>query len=86
MPIILDDLTETDEPEYWEKILLASKVYRSSIPNYEQIKQLIEDCDTYRLYAAIEYYLEVNPQNYHHIPNPSQTDINKHLKLLKNKK
>ena len=74
---------EDEEPTSWEKVMLIQLLNRATVPDYEGLRELINECPNYKFYQAIQFYLEANRQSYHHIPNPSPGDINYHLKHLK---
>lgn len=69
-------------PDYYEKKLLKSLVYTSDLSGLEQqqVLQAIDNLQTYKKYQYIEDQLSVRQLSIDQIQNPSQKDINLHLK------
>jgi hypothetical protein len=79
------DATNThdkDAPTKQEKDLLERLVFSSNLEEYEINKALIaiRECPDYETYQKIQHRLENRQITIDQIPNPSQKDINKHLK------
>lgn len=75
---------DTEKPDEYEKALLTSMVpnTRLSDDQKESIIDLINSCESYVLYDNIRHRLEDAQLSIDEIPNPSQTDITKHLKNM----
>jgi hypothetical protein len=79
------DATNThgkDTPTKEEKDMLERLVFSSNLEEYEVDKALIaiRECRDYETYQKIQHRLENRQITIDQIPNPSQKDINKHLK------
>ncbi len=72
----------SDVPDEGERQLLRNLVYSSDLNSEEreQAMTAIDLCTTYKTYEKIQHRLEVRQKDISQIPNPSQGDINKHLK------
>lgn len=77
-----DNLDITDVPDESERKLLRQLVYNSDLDEDEQLKafEAIETCSNYERYDQIKIKLESRAKDISQIENPSQSDINKHLK------
>ncbi len=69
-------------PDEGERRLLRNMVYNTDLnpDEKEGILAAIDLCPDYATYREIEFELENRQQSIDQIPNPSQKDINKHLK------
>lgn len=69
-------------PEESEKQILRQLVYGSDLTSEEREAAFaaIDLCPDYKTYQNIQNRLEVRQQGIDQIPNPSQKDINNHLK------
>lgn len=67
-----------------EKKLLKDLVYESTLRGEERELMLdeIENCKDYETYQRLQYELEAIQTPYDHIPNPSATDLKKHVKKI----
>lgn len=82
------DSTNTHEdkklagPEESERAILRQLVYSSTLMNEEREKALaaIDMCPDYQTYQKLQYRLESLQMGVDQIPNPSQKDINSHLR------
>ena len=79
------DATNTHDkatPTIEEKEMLERLVYSSNLEEYEVDKAIIaiRECRDYETYQKIQHRLENRQITIDQIPNPSQKDINKHLK------
>lgn len=72
----------SDIPDEGERQLLRQLVFSSNLNDdeKEQAMTAIELCNDYKRYQAIQNRLEARQTPIEEIVNPSQTDINKHLK------
>lgn len=72
----------SDIPDEGERKLLRDLVYSSNLDDEEkeQAMTAIELCNDYKRYQAIQIRLQARQKDISEIPNPSKTDINKHLK------
>ena len=73
-------------PDKGEKDLLRKLVYNSTFDEADRMKYLeaIDMCDNYNTYQKIQHKLEDRQIPFDQIPNPSQTDITKHVKTIVN--
>ena len=71
-----------DVPDKAEKELLRNLVFGSDLSDDEKFKafESIDKCGNYETYAKIQHRLEERQLPIDQIPNPSQSDIKKHLK------
>lgn len=76
------DYEREDVPGEGDKAVLRKLVGSSTLDEEKKTEAYatIEGCTTYPLYQKIQYRLESLQQGYNDVPNPSQKDINKHLK------
>lgn len=76
--------TFEDVPEKGEKALLLDMVYTSTLNEDDRsvAMQRIHNCMSYKEYDMIKHRLEALQQDIDHVPNPSQKDINKHIKKV----
>lgn len=74
--------TMDDVPTQEERNLLIKLAYNSTLEELDLDKALeaINTCNNYKLYEKIQHRLESIQKPIDAIVNPSQTDINKHLK------
>lgn len=72
----------SDVPDEGERQLLRELVYTSDLTTEEKEEAMsrIDLCGNFKSYDKIKYRLEARQQSIDTIPNPSQKDINKHLK------
>jgi hypothetical protein len=72
----------SDVPDKAEKELLRKLVYGSDLNEDERMQafEAIDTCVNYTVYQKIQHRLEERQMPIDSIPNPNQTDINKHLK------
>ncbi len=72
----------SDVPDEGERQLLRQLVYTSDLDAEEKEAAMtaIDLCTNYKTYEKIHNRLEVRQQNINEVVNPSQKDINKHLK------
>lgn len=82
MPIIAR--IETDQPTELEKRLLMSLVFTTTLEEDEREDMInrINNCTDYKDFEQLQYKLEDRQQSIHDIPNPSQRDINNHLRKI----
>lgn len=86
----IDDTQDSDStnthgkdcPTAEEKVLLGKLVYKTNMDTKEREHafELIDSCDNYELYTKIQHRLEERQLPFDEIPNPTKSDINKHLK------
>jgi hypothetical protein len=71
-----------DMPTDDEKIILIGLLNQSDLneSEYELAKDAINSCTDYKTYQRISYRLESRQRPIDQIQNPSQKDINNHLK------
>ena len=77
------DATNThDTPTEQEKVLLTNLMLETDLSTTEAKSALtaISNCSDYKTYQAIQYRLESRKKPIDQIVNPTQKDINKHLK------
>lgn len=72
----------SDVPDEGERQLLRQLVYNSdlTVDEKEQAMTAIELCGDYKRYQAIQNRLEIRQVSIENMQNPSQKDINSHLK------
>lgn len=80
MPVHTTEAIEI--PDDSEKQLLKNLVYNSDLTDDEKQKafEAIDTCPNYTIYQKIQHKLEARQKPIDQITNPSQGDINKHLK------
>lgn len=73
-----------DQPTEMELRLLRSLVLTSDLDEEEKEEMMlkIQGCTDYKKFEIIQYQLEVRQQSIHSIINPSQRDINNHLRKV----
>lgn len=73
-----------DVPTKEERDLLKSLVFTSDLTDEEKESafEAIDTCSSYKKFQAIEHKLEARQLSIDQIQNPSQKDINKHLKKV----
>lgn len=78
----MEDYERPDMPTEGEKDLLRKLVYESTLDESKRIEAFatINGCQSYDLYSRIQSRLEGLHMPIDQIQNPSQKDINKHLK------
>ena len=72
----------SDVPDEGERQMLRQLAYDSDL-NAEEMEQAmtaIDLCSNYKTFEKIQNRLEIRRKDINSIPNPSQKDINKHLK------
>lgn len=71
-----------DVPTTEEKGLLIKLAYGSTLDEGDKLTALetINNCMDYKMYEKIQHRLEAIQKPFDSIPNPNQSDINKHLK------
>jgi hypothetical protein len=71
-----------DVPEESERQLLRNLVYSSDLTSEEKEAAMtsIDFCPDYKMYEKIQQRLEARQQSIESMVNPSQKDINKHLR------
>lgn len=76
------DYERNDMPTEDEKKILVNMVFNSTLDEEKRLEALatINGCASYSLYQKIQYRLESLQQPIDNIPNPSQKDINHHLR------
>lgn len=76
--------TFEDVPDKEEKALLIDLVYTSTMKDEDRTvaMQRIHNCMSYKEYDMIKHRLEALQETIDQIPNPSQKDINKHIKKV----
>lgn len=74
----------TDVPTKEERDLLKSLVYNSDLTETEQEQafEKIDTCTNYKSFEKIQHRLEERQKSIDTITNPSQKDINQHLKKV----
>lgn len=80
-----DMILATNElPDEKEKNYLLYLVYNSCFGYVERsiILEEISLCNDYEKYQQLQFKLEVNHKSIDQVPNPSKTDINKHINKL----
>jgi hypothetical protein len=72
----------SDVPDESERQLLRNLLYSSDLSNEEKEMAMsaIDLCSDFKTYQKIQFRLEERQMHISTIPNPSKTDINKHLK------
>lgn len=77
-----EEVNMSDVPTKEERELLIKLVYESDLNEGEQDKafESINTCTTYKRYEAIRNKLEARKKPFRELQNPSQADINSHLK------
>lgn len=72
----------SDVPDEGERQLLRNLVYTSDLNAEEKESAMtaIDLCSNYKTYEKIQNRLEIRQQSIDTIPNPNQSDINKHLR------
>jgi len=79
---ITEDFNDVPEPEELQE--LRKLVFNSTLNEEGKEAALvsIESCTSYKKYDQIKYRLEDLQKGFEHVANPSQKDINNHLKKL----
>jgi hypothetical protein len=74
----------SDIPDEGERQILRNLVYTSDLTNEEKESAMsaIDLCKTYETYQKIQHRLEARQLGVESMVNPSQADINKHLKKV----
>lgn len=82
MPIIAT--TNPDQPTELEKRLLMSLVFTTTLDGDEKEDMIsrINNCTDYKEFEQLQYKLEDRQQSIHDVKNPSQKDINNHLRKV----
>jgi hypothetical protein len=78
----MDDTERPDMPTEGEKKILVNMVFTSTLLEDKKLEALatINGCGDYKLYNSILARLSDLQPSIHEIPNPNQTDINRHLR------
>lgn len=78
------DAEINDVPTNEERGLLKSLVYNSDLTDDEKDKafEAIDTCNNYKLFEKIHHKLEARQLGIDQVKNPSQKDINGHLKKV----